>query len=107
MICDNCKIERLVNDFINNQKFCYHCEYQIKLKKTGQKRTIIPKFCRKCGKEIIHMKNARKRQRTIFCSEECAEAGHKELRDNHWTRKLRKENPWRAGGEGKWNLTQL
>ncbi len=89
MICDNCKIDREVKDFINNQKYCYRCEYQKKLKKTGKKRTKKPICCRMCKKEIFHIENARKRQRTIFCSCECAEKGHKELIQSHWTRQAR------------------
>lgn len=89
MICGNCKTDRLVNDFINNQKFCYHCEYQIKLEKTLKKRTLKRFFCRICGKEITHIEDLKKRQRTIFCSDECALVGHKEMTKNHWTRQLR------------------
>lgn len=105
MICDNCKVDRLVIDFIKNQKFCYHCEYRIKLQKTRKKRTPKPQLCRICNKEIIYKETLKKRQRTVFCSCECAEKGHKELTNNHWTRKVQK-NSWHAGGEGKWNLNQ-
>ena len=106
MICGNCQIDKLVTDFINNQKFCYQCEYRIKLEKTPKKRTPNSTLCRMCGNEVIHKKNLKKRQRTVFCSCECAEKGHKELINNHWTRKARTGNSWRAGGEGKWNTNQ-
>lgn len=91
MICDNCKKDRLVNDFINNQKFCFHCEYQIKLSKVPKKRTPKSVLCRICHKEVIRVENLKKRQRTVFCSCECAQIGHKELSNNHWTRRVRSE----------------
>lgn len=94
MICDNCGIDRLVTDFINNQKFCYHCEYRIKLEKTPIKRTKDPNKCRICNKEIIHEENARKRQRNVFCSQECAAYGHKILSKNYWTRTIKNGNPY-------------
>lgn len=89
MICDSCKIDRLVTDFIKNQKFCYRCEYQKKIEKTTGKRTPNPTFCRMCGKQVVRIENLKKRQRTVFCSYECAEKGHKKLIKNHWTRKVR------------------
>lgn len=92
MICDNCKTERLITDFINNQKFCFRCEYQKKLEKIPQKRTSKPIFCRVCGKRVIHQEDLKKRQRTVFCSLECAQIGHKTLTSNHWTRQVR-NNP--------------
>lgn len=89
MICDSCKIDRLLTDFINNQKYCYRCEYREKLQKPVIKRTKKPMFCRICRKEVFHISDAKKRQRTVFCSCECAEKGHKELINNHWTRQVR------------------
>ena len=89
MLCDNCGKERLETDFINNQKFCYRCEYRKKLEIIPQKRTKNPNFCRMCGIYIVHIENLKKRQRNIFCSSGCAEKGHKELIENHWTRKIR------------------
>lgn len=88
MICGNCKIDRLVSDYINNQKFCYHCIYRIKLQKNVENRTEKPKLCRVCNTEIKREKSQKKRQRTIFCSEECALKGHKKQLDNYWTRKI-------------------
>ena len=90
MICDNCKIDRLVTDFINNQKFCYHCEYQIKIQKTPENRKSKPKICRICEKDIIYDYSLRKRQRNVFCSYECAEIGHNDQINKHWTRKFTK-----------------
>lgn len=88
MICDNCKIERLVTDFINNQKFCYHCVYRIKLQKMTEKRTPKPSLCRTCGNQVIQLENQKKRQRSVFCSRDCAQKGHKEQLINHWSRKI-------------------
>ena len=90
MICDNCKIERLEKDFINNQKFCYRCEYRKKLLNSPKKRTKKPIYCRMCGDEVVHDKSLKKNPRTSFCSVECANEGHKISIDNHWTRKVRK-----------------
>jgi len=89
MICDNCKIDLLVTDFINNQKFCYHCEYRKRLEKNMGKRTPKPTLCRMCGAEVVKKENLRKRQRTVFCSSKCADKGQKEQSNNHWTRKPR------------------
>jgi hypothetical protein len=88
MICDNCKIERLSSDFINNQNFCYHCMYRIRVQKASGIRTREVRYCRTCGDEIIHEENQKKRQRTVYCSCECAAKGHKHQLNNHWTRKV-------------------
>jgi hypothetical protein len=89
MICDNCKIDRSDSDFINNQKFCFRCEYQKKMEKIPRKKIQKPALCRMCGSPITHEENSKKRQRTIFCSPQCAEEGHKELNSSHWVRLLR------------------
>ena len=107
MICDNCKVDRLVSDFLNNQNICYKCSYRKKTEKTVEKRTEPKLLCRTCGKEFFHQKDLKKRQRTVFCSYECAETGHKKLTENHWTRKLRAADSWKSGGEGKWNTNQI
>jgi hypothetical protein len=89
MICEKCKIDRGDKDFINNNKLCYRCEYQKKLKKTPKIQDIHkPMFCRICKKQIDHKEDLKKRQRTVFCSLECAQKGQKELNNNYWTRKL-------------------
>jgi hypothetical protein len=90
MICGNCKNERNKTDFINNQKFCFRCEYRIKLEKLSEKRTSKRMFCRICSKEIIHIKNLKIRQRSVFCSPQCAEEGHRRMVSDYWTKKLRK-----------------
>lgn len=104
MICDNCKIDRLVSDFINNQKFCYRCVYREKLKKATEKRTEDPAFCRICGGKIASKPDEKKRQRTVFCSCGCAEKGHKE--QLHWTRRIRTDHFYSKKERSKWNTDQ-
>lgn len=106
MICGSCKIDCLVDDFINNSNICYRCVYRKKLEKPPKKRISKPTLCRTCGKEVIHIENKKRRQRTIFCSQECAEKGHRETTKNYWTRKLRVMNPLGSGGKIKWNTNQ-
>jgi len=89
MICDDCKIDRLVTDFLNKSNICYKCIYRKKTEKILKKRTPKPLFCRICGSEVIQQENLKKRQRSVFCSCECALAGHKEQINNHWTRLAR------------------
>lgn len=88
MICDSCKQERLIKDFINNQNICYRCIYRDKIKKTPKIRTKTPCYCRTCGQEVINIKDLKKRQRTVFCSEKCALIGHKEITRNYWCRRV-------------------
>ena len=85
MICDNCKNERLVNDFINNHNICYKCEYRKKIEKIVENRTSKNLLCRICGTEIIRKGNLKK----VFCSPECAKKGNKETRKNYWTNKIK------------------
>ena len=66
MICGNCQIDKLVTDFINNQKFCYQCEYRIKLEKTPKKRTPNSTLCRMCGNEVIQKKNLKNTKTSQF-----------------------------------------
>lgn len=106
MICCNCKIDKLITDFLNNSIICYKCVYRKKLEKTTEKQIPKPSICRTCGKGIVQLKSHKKRQRTVFCSQDCAIKGHKEMVKNHWTRKLRAANTWKPGGEGKWNFNQ-
>jgi len=89
MICDNCKIERPIVDFIKNKKYCFRCEYRKKMEKEPEYRPLKKFKCRICGKEFSHEKNLKKRQRTVFCSQECAQKGHKELCNNYWTTRFR------------------
>jgi hypothetical protein len=89
MICENCKIDRLVSDFINNHKICYRCVYQKKTAKQPKKRIFKPYFCRICAKQVIRDESLKKRQRSVFCSPTCALQGHKIMIKDHWTRKVR------------------
>jgi hypothetical protein len=89
MFCEKCKIDRSDKDFVNNKKLCFRCEYQEKLRKAPQMQDVRrPLFCRMCTKQIAHDESLKKRQRTVFCSLECAQKGQKELNNNYWTRKL-------------------
>ena len=106
MLCDNCKTERLVTDFINKQKFCYHCVYRIKLENTSKKRIPRKLFCRICGEEFVRKESLKKRQRTVFCSQECAHRGHKKQLNNHWTRKIRLQDSREKQGNTKWKTNR-
>ena len=66
--------------------------YRKKIENIVEKQTTKTQLCRICGKRIVHKKDAKKRQRTVFCSSECAEKGHKTQLTNHWTRKIRSES---------------
>ena len=89
MICSCCKIDKLITDFINNNNICYKCVYQKKLEKTPKKRTRKQIVCRICGDMVSHQEEVKKRQRTVFCSQECAKKGHQEKTSNYWTRTIR------------------
>jgi hypothetical protein len=89
MICDVCKVDKLISDYINSTNICFKCMYQKKLEKSREKRTPKPVICRICSAEVVRDKNIKKRQRTVFCSDECAEKGRVELMNNYWTRKVR------------------
>lgn len=106
MICDRCKLNKPDNDFINNQNICFRCVYNLKTQKTTEKRTAEPMVCRVCNKEIVRKTNLKKRQRSVFCSDECAKQGQKELVRNHWTRKIRREDSWVGAGGIKWKLNR-
>lgn len=88
MICNNCKIDKPISDFINTENICYKCMYRIKIAKSMKKRIEKPILCRQCGNPVIVKDRQKKRQRTIFCSQECAQKGHKKQLNNHWTRKI-------------------
>lgn len=88
MICDNCKIDKLITDFINSKNICYKCLYRLKMEKISQKKTEKSLLCRTCGNPIINKENQRKRKRSIFCSYACAEEGHKNQLNNYWTKKI-------------------
>lgn len=98
MICNNCNLDKIITDFVNNKNICYKCVYRIKIEKISVKRIERKQFCRICEKEVIHKIDVKKRQRTIFCSRECAALGHKDQINNHWTRKLIIETTIRKKG---------
>ena len=106
MICDSCKTDKLITDFINSANICYKCVYRQKLEKMTGKRTEKHVFCRTCDKEIINQKNLKKRQRTVFCSCECAEKGHKQQLNNHWTRTMCPGDTCKKGRGKQWNSNQ-
>lgn len=85
MICGNCNKEREKKDFVLDQPYCAKCMYEIKLK-MFKKTMLTKKLCRMCNKEISLYLHVKQRQRSIYCSEECALKGHAEMRSNHWTR---------------------
>lgn len=88
MLCYNCKKEKLDSDFINNCNVCYKCLYRIKIEKIKKNRTPKTYLCRTCGIKFLKKEKEKKRQRTIFCSFECAHKGHQEQLNNYWTRKI-------------------
>lgn len=88
MICCSCKVDRLVNDFINSENICYRCMYRLKLQKAPKTRAPKRTLCRTCGEEIVIKKDLKKPQRTVFCSKACAENGHKHQLKNHWTKRI-------------------
>jgi len=66
--------------------------YQIKLQNSKEKRTKKGFLCRCCGIEFAIDKTSKKRQRSVFCSEECAHKGHVEQKNNYWINKISKVN---------------
>lgn len=108
MICDRCNIERLITDFLKNHKFCYKCVYQEKIIKSKEKRTKKGFLCRCCGIEFFIDKTSKKRQRSVFCSQECALKGHKEQTNNYWTRKIKTDGFGAYGRKEnkKWKINQ-
>lgn len=89
MICKFCNTERRAKDFMKNQLYCYRCEYHLKVQKFIHKQRNTNVVCRTCGIELIKQENIHRRQRTIFCSEECAKEGHQNKIDTYWTNQIR------------------
>lgn len=92
MICPGCNKECEDRDFLMKQVVCYRCMYRLKTekdKKTKKERKKI--FCRQCDKEILTDKYSKKRQRTIYCSQECYTIAHKIMAQNYWTKALREK----------------
>lgn len=88
MICNNCKIDKKSSDFINSENICYRCIYREKLELAAKMTTKKPQRCRVCQMILTIQKNIKKRQRTVYCSLACAESGHKNQINNHWTKKV-------------------
>ena len=88
MICKHCKTTKDDKDFLPKQEFCYQCMYEIKTKKLKKGLIKRKKFCRICKTELIYDKSLKKNQRSVFCSYDCAEIGHRERSKEHWTKKL-------------------
>jgi endogenous inhibitor of DNA gyrase (YacG/DUF329 family) len=86
MKCEKCLFEREDRDFFKKQTICYRCVYKEKIEMYTKKLNIRKNHCRICKKEINFEQNAKKRQRNIFCSPECAEIGLNDLRKKHWTK---------------------
>lgn len=94
MICKICREDLESGKFILKQEACYRCAYREKLKIMKAKRY----FCKTCATECYPVKGALGRPKNIYCSEKCAEIGHKKQVDENWARKLR------AGPESyEWN----
>lgn len=92
MICKECLKDRDNKDFIASQKVCYKCIYNKKINKNKNNKKETNK-CRICGNNIIFDESIKQRHRTIFCSEQCAIAGHKHHCRNYWTRNLKSKVP--------------
>jgi hypothetical protein len=90
MICISCEKDQNDKCFINSKNICYHCVYR--KKREIVKENKIPKTltCRLCKKAIYRDNKIKKRQRTVFCSDECARIGQKEKCVSYWTRQVGK-----------------
>ena len=95
-------MERLEKDFMNNQKFCYRCVYRIKVEKNSKIKPPYTFKCRACRKEVTHRAGEKKRQRTVYCSYECAEIAHNKQINNHWTKKIHVTDVCNLSEEDKW-----
>jgi hypothetical protein len=96
MICPNCNRSCLAADFMKNQTVCYKCSYEMKKLGIEQKNEDLGHLCKVCGNKIILDKNAKKKQRSVYCSEDCALKGHKCVNSNYWTRKFREAHPLKS-----------
>jgi len=93
MKCIECKKNLPKNDFMMGKKACYKCVYKFKTQKPPNIKKAPINYCRTCSDEIQFDENSKKRQRNIFCSNNCALLGQREKSNNHWTRKIRKIIP--------------
>ena len=88
MICENCKKDLKNTDFILNQPHCYKCMYSLKCNAVRKVKSKEFK-CKCCGNKFRQDETVNKRQRNVYCSNECALKGHKQQRSIHWTRVIR------------------
>lgn len=93
MICPSCNEKCEASDFLPNQDICFRCMYKAKKLAVIIEKKEKKTFCKMCKKEIVRDEESRKRQRNVYCSQECAKKGHKNTNDNFWTRKFREDNP--------------
>lgn len=89
MICSGCNLDRLKKDFFTGQIKCYKCMYRDKLGKNCKKKLI----CKMCKLEFVVPSGTGKKQRDVYCSQECANKGHKIQLSTHWTKVLRSSHP--------------
>jgi len=77
MICQECKVDRKEEDFLQKDK-CFRCQYKEKVKPIPN-RTLI---CKTCKKEF------EKKSRWVHCSWECQQKAEAEQKKYHWTHNL-------------------
>lgn len=93
MICNCCNKDLIEKDFLLKQTCCFRCVYLKKIKNKKKEKPIKVCVCRNCKREFTKNLEIKKRQRTVFCSDACAEIGYKDMKKNHWTRRLRSNFP--------------
>ena len=93
MICTVCRNDLDPSDFFHKKSMCFHCLYLQKLKIQAKKKPNQKTFCRICEKEIRFDESLKRRQRNVFCSDECAIIGYRQKRENHWTKQLMATSP--------------
>jgi hypothetical protein len=79
--CRKCGRECEESDFVNESNDCYKCIYKEKVKNSIlDKKTKVCRICNeKCGKN-----------RSVYCSDECAKTGEREQKAQHWTMTMNK-----------------
>ena len=87
--CSQCELNLDERFFIKDQTACFRCVYREKIKTEKSRRHK----CRECDKVFFCKKELKKKQRTVYCSEICAESGYKKQRNSHWTKKLKRKIP--------------
>jgi len=87
MICNICKKDLPFDAFLSKNSVCFQCVYKHKIMILNQQKKK-PKTCKVCDNEILRDGNKKVRQRSIYCSEKCAQHAHKEQVNNFWTNKI-------------------